>query len=77
MRRFADFSSKEYGNKVEAFHNKHRHQFGNSECGMYSLNLILELLEGRDFRDICKDNIKDEKVNKLRNIFFRNVRWYM
>ena len=73
MRRFADFSSKEYGNKIEAFHNKHRHQYGNSECGMYSLNLILELLEGRKFKDICKDNIKDEKVNKLRNIFFRNV----
>jgi hypothetical protein len=73
MRRFANFSEQEYKIRADAKHNIHRHQFGNSECGMYSLNLILELLEGREFEDICKDNIKDERVNKLRPIFFYNV----
>jgi len=73
MRRFALFSEKEYKLKADAKHNIHRHQFGNSECGMYSLNVILELLEGRGFREICTENIKDEKVNQLRPIFFRTV----
>jgi len=73
MRRFANFSEKEYKLKADAKHNIHRHQYGNSECGMYSLNVILELLEGTDFETICTENIKDEKVNKLRTIFFHNV----
>lgn len=73
MRKFATFSEQEYGLKADAKHNIHRHQFGNSKCGMYSLNVILELLEDNEFENICKENIKDDKVNKLRTIFFLNV----
>ena len=59
--------------KVESTHNETRHQFGNSECGMYSLNFILELLEGKSFNEVCSSKIPDTKVNHLRPIFFYNV----
>ena len=73
MRKFANFSEQEYKHRADAKHNVHRHQFGNSECGMYSLNVILKLLEGGKFEDICKENIKDDIVNNLRPVFFANV----
>ena len=73
MRKFANYSEQKYKLRADAKHNVHRHQYGHSECGMYSLNVILELLEGKEFKDICTEKIKDEKVNQLRTIFFYNV----
>jgi len=73
MRRFASFSEQEYKHRADAKHNINRHQFGNSECGMYSLNVILRLLEGGNFEAVCTENIKDDIVNNLRPIFFANV----
>jgi hypothetical protein len=46
-------------------------QFKNSECGMFSLNFIIELLKNRPFIDIVNDKFYDEHVHKLRNILFR------
>ena len=73
LRRFAKYSKDKFNVKVESTHNETRHQFGNSECGMYSLNFILELLEGKSFNDVCSTKIPDTKVNHLRPIFFYNV----
>ena len=42
-------------NKIEEAlnveYNRNRHQFKNSECGVYSINFILRLLEGESFED--------------------------
>ena len=73
LRRFAKFSEDKLNLKADSKHNKLRHQFGNSECGMYSLNIILELLDGKNFDELCNNKILDDKVNKLRPIFFNNV----
>lgn len=73
LRKFAKYSEEKIKTKVESVHNQTRHQYGNSECGMYSLNFILELLEGKTFNDICDKKIPDTKVNQLRPIFFYNV----
>lgn len=51
-------------------YNKIRHQFGNSECGMYSLNFILRLLDGDTFEQICNDKTPDDKINEFRKIYF-------
>ena len=51
-------------------HNKTRHQRGNSECGVYSINFILRLLKGKTFDHICAKRVTDEQVNKCRNIYF-------
>lgn len=51
-------------------HNKTRHQYGNSECGMYSLHFIIKMLEGNNFEDVNKTPISDDFVNKLREVYF-------
>jgi hypothetical protein len=52
-------------------YNKTRHQYANSECGVYSLNYIIERLSGRSFEDITGNITKDESMNKNRKIYFR------
>jgi hypothetical protein len=62
--------------KVHSTHNKTRHQYGGSECGVYSLNILTRILEhgsNVDLDNICKEKISDAEVNKFRSIFFRNV----
>ena len=73
MRRFAKFSEEKLNIKAEAKYNKKQHQQGGSECGMYSLNFIIELLKGKDFDKLTSERIPDSHVNNLRQIFFRNV----
>lgn len=50
--------------------NKKRHQYKDSECGMFSLYFIIQLLEGKDFKEICNSKINDDEVNKLRQEYF-------
>lgn len=73
LRRIGKFCETELGKKASAIHNKTRHQYGDSECGMYSLNFVISLLEGTKFEELSNDKIPDDKVNKLRPIFFNNV----
>ena len=47
-----------------------KHQQGNSECGVYSINFILRLLKGKSFDHITSKRLSDEKVNKCRNVYF-------
>jgi len=73
LRRLAKKSEELCGTRCEAQHNKIRHQYGNSECGLFSLNCILSLLEGKSFDELTNSKVSDDEVNKLRTIFFRNV----
>jgi Ulp1 family protease len=50
--------------------NDKRHQYGGSECGVYSMNFILERLHGTTMYDISKMSIPDEKMNYLRKILY-------
>ena len=56
--------------KFELLENKKRHQFSNSECGMYSLYFIIEMLKHDDFNKFQKKRIKDDYMKKLRKIYF-------
>ncbi len=51
-------------------YNRKRHQFKNSECGVYSINFIVRLLKGKSFQEICDNPIPDEKINKCRMKYF-------
>jgi hypothetical protein len=53
--------------------NNIQHQFDNSECGVYSINFILNMAEGKEFDDVINNVKKDEVMNTNRKIFFRNV----
>lgn len=57
-------------NKIIKY-NTNRHQFANSECGVYCLNYIIERLNGRTFEDITGSITKDDEMNKNRKIYFR------
>jgi hypothetical protein len=53
-------------------YNKKQHQFKNSECGVYSMNFIIRLLNGESFRSIEADIIKDDKMLQCRGTYFRD-----
>ena len=50
--------------------NKRRHQFSESECGMYSLYFIIQMLKGTTFKKFTSKRIKDNYMMKLRKIYF-------
>lgn len=54
-------------------YNSKQHQFGNSECGVYSINFIVRLVGGESFDDITNNITKDNKINNCRPEYFRNV----
>jgi hypothetical protein len=71
MRRLANFCKNELKlNDIIATHNKIRHQYGGSECGVYSINFILRLLRGDTFEQICNSKTPDEAVNQCRKVYF-------
>jgi hypothetical protein len=52
-------------------YNKKRHQYGGSECGMYSMNFLIESLKGKTLKDIESKAITDREVNLLRSYLYR------
>jgi hypothetical protein len=52
-------------------HNRIRHQYGNSECGVFSMNFIMERLGGKSLTRISKEKLTDERMNELRKILYR------
>jgi hypothetical protein len=51
-------------------YNDIRHQKKMSECGMYSIYFLVSMLFGKSFKEICLDEISDERMLLLRKIFF-------
>lgn len=65
-----------YVNNIKNFdirYNDIKHQFKNSECGVYSINFIERLVMGESFDKVINNVIKDDKINTRRKEFFRNV----
>ena len=50
--------------------NARRFQYGNSECGMFSIYFIICMIHGISFKQFCKDSVSDEFMLQLRNILF-------
>ena len=73
MKKFDDFYIKKFNKKIELKYNTTRHQYEYSECGVYSINFILQLLHGKKISYITDIKIKDKVINKLRKKIFRNV----
>jgi len=53
------------------FYNNIRFQYFGSECGIYSIWFITELLENKSFYDIITNIIDDSTINTLRNYYYR------
>jgi len=61
-------------NSFDIKYNQIQHQFKNSECGVYSINFILRLLNGETFEEITNNIKKDDEMNLCREEYFRNVK---
>ncbi len=51
-------------------YNDRRHQYGGSECSVFSMNFILERLNGTSMYEISKMKILDKDMNYLRQILY-------
>ena len=47
-----------------------RHQYKNSECGVYSMNFIIRLLNGESFKNITENKTLDDPMNRCRDKYF-------
>jgi Leucine-rich repeat (LRR) protein len=53
--------------------NNIRHQYKNSECGVYCIYFLTSLLEGQSFENIIKNIVSDDRMNAKRKEFFAKV----
>jgi len=51
-------------------YNARRFQYGDSECGMYSLYFIIRMLEGDNFKKFCRRAPRDAEMLALRKWLF-------
>jgi len=59
---------------LDVKYNKVRHQYKNSECGVYSMNFIIRLLRGEGFKEISKSKVIDDQMNQCREVYFSQKR---
>lgn len=56
----------DFNEKINSF----RHQYGDSECGMYCLHFIIEMLMDKNIDYFFSNRISDTKMLKLRREYF-------
>jgi len=61
------------GGGFDIRYNMEQHQFKNSECGVYSINFIVRLVDNEKFDSIINNITKDDEMNKMREKYFVNV----
>ena len=55
---------------IDFLFNDMQHQFGDTECGIYSIHFIVQMLKGVDFHNYINKNINDKEIQKFRKVFF-------
>ena len=65
--------SENFGEKYEKIISKKRHQYGNSECGMYCLYFIIQMLQGTPHSTFETIRIPDSKMVKMRKEYFNQI----
>ena len=55
------------------FYNNIRFQYEGSECGVYSIHFITELIQGKKFIDVIHNIVDDKTINKKRDYFYRPI----
>lgn len=61
------------GEPFKLYYNDIRHQYKNSECGVYSMNFIIEFLNGKNFKEIIENKVSDDNMNKKRFLYYNNM----
>ena len=62
-------------NSFKCFFNQKDHQRKNTECGVYSIHFIINMLEGKHFYDISNNIIRDEQMWMNRVKYFTPTSW--
>lgn len=52
-------------------YNKVQKQFKNTECGVFSIVFLTQMLKQIDFAYVCAHMRKDDKINEIRDIIYR------
>ena len=47
-----------------------RHQFKKSECGTYCMYIIISLLKGGSFADVCRNRVDDDTMLAFRDLLY-------
>ena len=55
----------------EVEQNRVQKQFKNTECGMFSIVFLTQMLKNISFEKICKHMRKDDGINEIRDIVYR------
>jgi len=63
---------KAFGEKYTLIISKKRHQYGESECGMYCLYFIIQMLLDKRFSNFQKKKISDKRMLTLRKKYFNS-----
>lgn len=50
--------------------NNEKHQHGNTECGVYCLHFLINMLKGKKFEEYIRNKKDDKEMEKFREIFF-------
>ena len=58
----------------EIIWNDFRHQRKKSECGTYCMYIIISLLKGASFSQLCKNRVDDDTMNAVRDLLYANER---
>jgi len=61
------------GLKYKFVENVVRHQYSSSECGIYSMYIIIKLIQGRKFQNLTTKKIADASMTKLRKVYFNPI----
>lgn len=56
--------------RMKLMYNSRRFQYGDSECGMFSMYFLICMLSGIQFGRFCKDTVPDEFMLDLRKVLF-------
>lgn len=63
--------AKDTASKFNVQHNKTQKQFKNTECGMFSIVFLTQMLKHIPFDTICSKMRKDDGINSLRDMIYR------
>ena len=67
---FIEKVQKQNNYKYDVLYNDNQHQYGDTECGVYCLHFLVEMLKGNDFHDYVHKKIPDSTIQRFRKKFF-------
>lgn len=63
---------KKEGKDYKIIISKKSHQYGNTECGIYSMNFIIQMLKGKTLGKLNQKRIPDKVMNEMRKYLYRS-----